>query len=142
MITKEIVYQSLSEIQDVARQIIAFGKDTPVWLFEGSMGAGKTTMIKAIGTEMGVIGNVQSPTFSLVNEYLTGSAETLYHFDFYRIKNEVEAMDMGVEEYLDSGNFCFIEWSSKIENLLPLTYVVVQIKAKEDGQRQVILTKD
>lgn len=90
-----------------------------VWQVEGEMGAGKTTLIKAIGEALGVKEVMSSPTFSIVNEYTAADGRPIYHFDFYRLKKEAEAMDIGVEEYLDSGNYCFMEWSEKIKGLLP-----------------------
>jgi tRNA threonylcarbamoyladenosine biosynthesis protein TsaE len=124
---KTIEYNNLAELPLVAKQIIDFGKAEKIWIFEGEMGAGKTTTITAICKELGVTSHIQSPTFSLVNEYETTNREIIYHFDFYRIKQEIEAMDMGVEEYLYSGNLCMIEWASKIENLLPLQYLKIKI---------------
>uniref|UniRef100_UPI003B9D3677 tRNA (adenosine(37)-N6)-threonylcarbamoyltransferase complex ATPase subunit type 1 TsaE n=1 Tax=Flectobacillus sp. TaxID=50419 RepID=UPI003B9D3677 len=139
---KQIQYHSLEQLPEVAAQIVAFGKSELVWLFEGQMGAGKTTLIKALCAHLGVTNHVQSPTFSIVNEYITEKNDTLYHFDFYRLKNEVEAMDMGIEEYFDSGNFCFVEWPSKIENLWPANYLSVEISVQADGSRLIILKKN
>lgn len=136
---KIIEYSNLARLPSVAKQIIDFGKDEKIWIFEGEMGAGKTTIITAICKELGVQSHIQSPTFSLVNEYET-SGEIIYHFDFYRIKQEIEAMDMGVEEYLYSGNLCMIEWASKIENLLPLQYLKVRIETNFGDERKVILS--
>lgn len=141
MSLKSIKYNSLSEIKTVAKTILDFGQKTPVWIFEGQMGAGKTTLVKAICEVLVVTSHVQSPTFSLVNEYVTKRGENIYHFDFYRIKNEDEAMDIGVEDYLYSGERCFIEWPSKIENLLPTKYLKIEIHVQEDGGRIVNLEK-
>lgn len=128
---------SLDQIQNTARQVIeACGKET-IWLFEGQMGAGKTTLIKAICRELGVLNNVQSPTFSIVNEYLTPHGEVMYHFDCYRLSNPMEAYDIGVEEYLDSGYLCMIEWPDRISPLLPLQYAVVEIIEIENNKREV-----
>lgn len=140
MSTKTITYTSLSEIDSVAKAILEFGKKMPVWIFEGQMGAGKTTLVKAICKSLVVTSNVQSPTYSLVNEYVTKKGENIYHFDFYRIKSEEEAMDIGVEDYLYSGERCFIEWPSKIENLLPTKYMTVAIEVSEEGQRTITLS--
>jgi tRNA threonylcarbamoyladenosine biosynthesis protein TsaE len=115
---KQIQYQSLEQLPEVAAQIAEFGKSELVWLFEGQMGAGKTTLSRRcvpIG-ELPIMYKVQP---SQLSTNILPKKETLYHFDFYRLKNEVEAMDMGVEEYFDSGNYCFVEWPSKIENLWP-----------------------
>ena len=102
------------------------------------MGAGKTTFIKAICTELGVKGRMSSPTFSLINEYLTSSGQKIYHFDFYRIKSEKEAFDLGYEEYFYSGNYCFIEWPDKIENLLPENCAKVKIEVV-GNERKILI---
>ena len=141
MNTKSIKYNSLNEIKIVAKTILDFGQKIPVWIFEGQMGAGKTTLIKAICDVLIVTSHVQSPTYSLVNEYTTKQGIDLYHFDFYRVKNEEEAMDIGVEDYLYSGERCFIEWASRIANLLPTKYLKIEIQVQEDGGRIVNLEK-
>jgi tRNA threonylcarbamoyladenosine biosynthesis protein TsaE len=127
-------FRELEELDRVSSELLQIGKNTPVWLFEGHMGAGKTTLIKALCRQLGVKSHVQSPTFSLVNEYDTGDT-LVYHFDFYRIKDETEALDMGVEEYFDSGYFCFVEWPGKIESLWPLNYLLIHMEADESGLR-------
>ena len=141
MNSKSINYNSLNEIKTVAKTILDFGQKTPVWIFEGQMGAGKTTLIKAICDVLIVTSHVQSPTYSLVNEYVTKQGKNIYHFDFYRIKNEEEAMDIGVEDYLYSGEKCFIEWPSKITNLLPTKYLKIEIKVEDGGGREIHLEK-
>ena len=130
---------SLEQINEVAKQILA--KDPKkVILFHGEMGAGKTTLIKALAKSLGVEGPTSSPTFSLVNEYQTIDNKLLYHFDMYRLKNETEALDMGIDEYLYSGNWCFIEWAEKIPNLIPETHSIVEIKLVSNGKRILLLT--
>lgn len=131
-----ITYQ-LNDLDTVARQILAEGRGQSVWLFAGDMGAGKTTLIKAICRVLGVVSTVQSPTFSIVNEYTTHEGHPVYHFDCYRLRNEAEALDIGIEEYFDSGNYCFIEWPERITNLWPATYYQVSLVADETGQRTV-----
>lgn len=106
-----------------------------VWLFYGTMGCGKTTLIKVLAKELGVTDRVSSPTFSLVNEYQSDKGNTLYHFDFYRIKKEEEALDIGIDEYFYSDNYCFVEWPKKIENLVPLNAVAIHIKVNNDNTR-------
>lgn len=108
----------IANIPAVSTQIIELAKDFKIWTFDGEMGAGKTTLIKSICKNLGVIDEVNSPTFSLVNEYKTQNGQTIYHFDFYRIKTINEAYDMGIEEYFDSGNICLIEWPNMIEDIL------------------------
>jgi tRNA threonylcarbamoyladenosine biosynthesis protein TsaE len=130
-------YRQLNEIDHAAQTVLDFGKNVPVWLFEGEMGVGKTTFIQALCRRLGVESRVQSPTFALVNEYETASGEPVYHFDFYRIKSETEALDLGVEEYFDSGHFCFVEWPSKIPNLWPESYLKFTLKTQPDGSRVV-----
>jgi tRNA threonylcarbamoyladenosine biosynthesis protein TsaE len=101
------------------------------------MGSGKTTLIKEIAKQLGVKDVTSSPTFSLVNEYKAGNDQQVFHFDFYRIKDEEEAFDMGIEEYLDSGAWCFLEWPNKVQNLLPLESVVVTLTINEDNTRNI-----
>ncbi|TAF64949.1 MAG: tRNA (adenosine(37)-N6)-threonylcarbamoyltransferase complex ATPase subunit type 1 TsaE [Cytophagales bacterium] len=128
----EFTCQSLDELPAIAEKMIIFGEEKKIWLFEGEMGAGKTTLIKALCKVFGVLNTVQSPTFSLVNEYHTTKNQTLYHFDFYRLKHWHEALDMGIEEYLDSNCLCLIEWAEKITPLLPEDYLKITIKNIEN----------
>lgn len=102
----------------ISNYIIEKGLDYKIWIFDGEMGAGKTTLIKSICKNLGVIDEVSSPTFSIVNEYKTVNGKTVYHFDFYRIKSIEEVYDMGVEDYFSSGNICLIEWPEKIKEIL------------------------
>ena len=135
-----IRFKELDELGNVSEALLGLGAETPVWLFEGQMGAGKTTLIKALCSHLGVTTHVQSPTFSLVNEYDAGG-RTIYHFDFYRIMDETEALDMGVEEYFDSGDLCFVEWPGKVESLWPLNYMQLHLEADESGIRILEVTK-
>ena len=130
----------LEEISKVAGEVITICGDETVWLFDGEMGAGKTTLIKAVCQELGVLNTVQSPTFSIVNEYLTETGDIIYHFDCYRLKNRTEAYDIGVEEYLDSGNLCLIEWPDKIAELLPEKFITISIARLENGKRSIRLS--
>ncbi|CAN1496414.1 COG0802 Predicted ATPase or kinase [Flavobacteriaceae bacterium] len=129
----EVVF-SIDELENVAQKIIA-QKTNKVILFNGEMGVGKTTLIKKLCSLLGVEGATSSPTFSLVNEYQTTTNQIVYHFDCYRLKSETEALDMGIDEYLYSGNWCFIEWSEKIESLIPEAHSAVNIKLQADGKR-------
>lgn len=130
-------FHQLDELDTVARQLLAEGRTHSVWLFEGEMGAGKTTLIKAICHTLGVLSMVQSPTFSIVNEYTTHEGHPVYHFDCYRLRNEAEALDIGIEEYFDSGNYCLIEWPERIASLWPPTYYQIYLSADLDGRRTV-----
>lgn len=129
---------SLEEIDATAKQILAAGLKQIV-VFHASMGAGKTTLIKAIARQMGVTDITSSPTFSLVNEYETADGKPLYHFDLYRLNTEEEAYDMGIDEYFYSGNMCLIEWPEKTPNLIPLDHSSITIKQLADGRRNVTL---
>ncbi|GGA72113.1 tRNA (adenosine(37)-N6)-threonylcarbamoyltransferase complex ATPase subunit type 1 TsaE [Flavobacterium palustre] len=125
---------SLDEIGNVAELIVA-AQPNKILLFNGEMGAGKTTFIKQLCKTLGVTDATSSPTFSLVNEYEAANNQLIYHFDFYRLKNETEALDMGVDDYLYSGNWCFIEWAENIASLIPETHSTITIEVLSDGKR-------
>lgn len=129
---------SLLDVNRVSKDIIKNSK-YKILLFHGEMGVGKTTLIKEICKELGTNDITSSPTFSIVNEYKTKTNHTIYHFDFYRINNEEEAYNIGVEDYFDSGAWCLIEWPSVIQNLLPLDYVNIHLSQLDDGQRNIQL---
>ena len=129
---------TIEQLELVAQQIIA-QKPNKVILFHGEMGVGKTTLIKQLCKELGVLDATSSPTFSLVNEYETTTNQIVYHFDFYRLKNEMEALDMGADDYFYSGNWCFIEWAEKIPNLIPEHHSVITIELLPDGKRHLKL---
>ena len=131
----------LAEIESIATKLLN-ELHSRVLLFYGKMGSGKTTLIKEIAAQLGVKDLTNSPTFSLVNEYVTGQGEPMYHFDFYRIEREEEAYDMGFEEYLNSGSWCLIEWPEKVENLLPLDSAVIRIEINPDDSRTIQLTEN
>jgi tRNA threonylcarbamoyladenosine biosynthesis protein TsaE len=133
------VTYALDQLSDAARQLIQAAQNRSVWLFDGSMGAGKTTLIREICQQMGVSSPVQSPTFSIVNEYVTDGGEVIYHFDCYRLKTETEALDIGIEEYFDSGNYCFVEWPEKIASLLPDDCAHLKISPLPNGNREIQL---
>lgn len=136
-----IFIESLETIKHSAYEFVQNIGSSTVFAFNGKMGAGKTTFIKAICEMLGVEGNVNSPTFSIVNEYIASETKVIYHFDFYRIENIQEAIDLGVEDYLYSGNLCFIEWAENIEPLLPDSLVIVEIIELENGKREVIIDR-
>ena len=129
---------SLKNLPEIATAIIASAKSKTL-LFFGEMGVGKTTLIKEICKQLNVVDTISSPTFSLVNEYQTSEAVAVFHFDFYRITDEEEAFDMGIEEYLYNNDWCLIEWPQNVENLLPLEAVKVHLSVLEDGQRNLQL---
>jgi len=130
---------SLDEINEVAKKILSENPNKTI-LFNGEMGNGKTTLIKAIAKELGVLESTSSPTFSLVNEYQNPDNQLIYHFDFYRIKKETEAIDMGIDDYLYSGNWCFIEWAEKIPNLIPEKHSIITITLLSNGKRYLELS--
>ncbi|MFT7351593.1 MAG: tRNA threonylcarbamoyladenosine biosynthesis protein TsaE [Flavobacterium sp.] len=130
---------SLNQIQEVAEKVLV-SNPQKVILFNGEMGVGKTTFIKALAKQLGVLDETSSPTFSIVNEYATATQEKVYHFDVYRLNSEEEALDMGIEEYLYSENWCFIEWAEKIPNLIPTNHSQINIMLNTDGKRKLILT--
>jgi len=129
---------SLDKLSEIAKDVIANSKHKVI-LFYGEMGVGKTTLIKEIVKQLGVLDNVSSPTFSLVNEYHSTNNDKIFHFDFYRIDHEEEALDMGVEEYFYSNSWCLVEWPNKVENLLPLNAVTITITANNNQLRTIEL---
>ena len=134
----EIVF-TIDQLESVAQQIIA-QQPQKVILFHGEMGVGKTTLIKQLCKNLGILEATNSPTFSLVNEYEIANNQLVYHFDFYRLKNEMEALDMGADDYFYSGNWCFIEWAEKIPNLIPEAHSIITIELLADGKRHLQLT--
>lgn len=136
----ELIARRPDQLNEVAEAIIKAGEAEDIWLFTGEMGAGKTTLIKAICQQKEVLDEVNSPTFSIVNEYLTETDETIYHFDFYRLEREEEALDIGIEEYFYSGNLCMMEWPEKIEGLLPEQFLRIDITENNDQSRSIKLT--
>ena len=125
---------SLADLPAAASVLLEHAAQEPIILFEGPMGAGKTTLIKEICFQLGVQENVSSPTFALVNEYEAADGNLIYHFDFYRINEEREALDIGALEYFESGRLCLIEWPSMIPNLLPEHYLLVELQPAADGE--------
>jgi tRNA threonylcarbamoyladenosine biosynthesis protein TsaE len=125
------------EISEVAKKLIKEGNGLSVWALHGEMGAGKTTLIKALVAALGVTEVTASPTFSIVNEYHDKNGKPIYHFDFYRIKNEVEAFDIGIDEYFDSGNLCLVEWPEKIPSLLPSAHLEIQLEIIDQQSRLI-----
>ena len=137
-----IQIKNLSEIHFAAKEFINNMSDNTVFAFYGKMGAGKTTFIKAICEELGIVDVINSPTFAIVNEYRSDTNELTYHFDFYRINKIEEAYDFGYEDYFYSGALCFIEWPEKIEPLLPHNYISVFITVNEDESRTITFSEN
>lgn len=133
----EIVIENIKEIRFAAQEFIKIMGDNKVFAFQGSMGAGKTTFIKAICEELGVTETVGSPTFAIINEYKGEKGDSIYHFDFYRINKLEEVYDFGYEDYFYSGNLCFIEWPELVESVLPDNTVRILIEEQEDHKRIV-----
>lgn len=130
---------NLDNIAESAKKFIdEIGKNRII-LFEGEMGAGKTTFISEICRILGANDDFGSPTFSIVNEYVDGKGDSIYHFDFYRIESPQEALDIGAEEYFYSGNLCLIEWPDRLGNLIPEDALTAEIKVEPDGKRKLIL---
>jgi len=136
----ELPVTSNNELSYAAEQLIRFSGNEKIFLFYGDMGAGKTTFIKSLCEYLGVKEPATSPTFSIVNEYQSTNSK-IFHFDFYRLKKQDEALDMGYEEYFYSGNYCFIEWPEKIAGLLPDHYIRVDIKVLSNTERQLTFRK-
>ncbi|HBG56877.1 tRNA (adenosine(37)-N6)-threonylcarbamoyltransferase complex ATPase subunit type 1 TsaE [Proteiniphilum sp. UBA1028] len=131
----QIEINDLKDIRDAARTFLREMGDSKVFAFYGSMGAGKTTFIKALSEEMGVTETVSSPTFAIINEYRDKEGRAIFHFDFYRINKLEEAFDFGYEDYFYSGNVCFIEWPELVEPILPENTVKITIRVADDGRR-------
>ena len=129
---------SLENLSEVAEELISSAENKTL-LFYGQMGVGKTTLIKEICKQLGIFDNISSPTFSLVNEYQSSNNEKIFHFDFYRIEDEEEALDMGIEEYFDNNDWCLVEWPENIENLLPLGAVQIHLSILNNEQRNIQL---
>ena len=129
---------SLEDLSSIASEIISSAENKTL-LFYGQMGVGKTTLIKEICKQLDVLDNISSPTFSLVNQYQNSKNENIFHFDFYRIEDEEEALDMGIEEYFDNNDWCLVEWPENIENLLPLEAVEIHLSILNDQQRNIKL---
>ena len=137
----EVSY-SLKNIDDITRKIYDYlidNKDFKLVLFEGKMGAGKTTIIKNLCEKFEVIDEVTSPTFAIINEYLTVKNTPIYHFDFYRIENLQEAMNIGIEDYFFGNNYCFVEWPDVVKPILPDKYLILSIDEIDKNNRKITL---
>jgi tRNA threonylcarbamoyladenosine biosynthesis protein TsaE len=143
MATEKIIIKSIDDLDNAANKFIELMDDATVFAFYGEMGAGKTTFINALSRALGVEEDpTSSPSFSIINEYRSDTtAELIYHFDLYRLENLEEAFDIGIEDYLDSGALCLIEWPDRIADILPDDTVRVDIEELADGSRQLTITK-
>ena len=131
------IITSIEGLKNAAAHLIQHFPEKRVFALYGKMGAGKTTFIQAICSHLGSDDNVTSPTFALINEYNTSDSNSIFHFDFYRIENLEEAFDLGYEDYLYSGQYCFIEWPEMIEPLLPENIVKVKIEVQDNESRKI-----
>jgi tRNA threonylcarbamoyladenosine biosynthesis protein TsaE len=136
----KILIKDKKHLIPAARELLKLCGNKKIFAFYGAMGAGKTTIIKAICEVLGAVDIVSSPTFTLVNEYKTSRGETLYHIDFYRIKKQEEVFDFGVEEYLTGDSYCFMEWPELVEDILPDDRVNVKITVANDERRTLIIS--
>jgi tRNA threonylcarbamoyladenosine biosynthesis protein TsaE len=135
----KIIIKDKKHLTAAAKKLLKYCGENKIFAFYGSMGAGKTTIIKAICEVLGAIDIISSPTFTLVNEYKTSGGETLYHIDFYRIKKQEEVFDFGIEEYLTGYSYCFMEWPELVEEILPPETVKIRITVDDHEQRTILL---
>ena len=141
MLQKEFEINSVDELSQVSEYLLGLREESDIIAFYGPMGAGKTTLIKNLCHRMGVTDEVNSPTFAIVNEYVTEEAESVYHFDFYRIKKLEEVYDIGYENYFYSGNLCLLEWPEMIEPLMPEKFIRVDIALGDtDDSRRIVVS--
>ena len=136
----EIIIKDKKHLPAAARKLLKYTGENKIFAFYGSMGAGKTTIIKAICEVLGAIDIVSSPTFTLVNEYRTLKGDSIFHIDFYRIKKQEEVFDFGVEEYLTGTSYCFMEWPELVEEILPRGTVNIRITVDEEEQRTLLVS--
>ena len=136
----EITIKDKKHLSDAADKFLRHFGEKRIFAFYGSMGAGKTTIIKAICKALGAIDIVSSPTFTLVNEYKTLTGETIYHIDFYRIKKQEEVFDFGIEEYLSGDAWCFMEWPEMIEDILPQETITIRLSVGQNEERILLIS--
>jgi tRNA threonylcarbamoyladenosine biosynthesis protein TsaE len=134
---KSIIY-SIDEIEGVAKKILSLNLNSKIYILYGNMGSGKTTLIKSIVEKLDIDGVVSSPTFSIINEYYNGNK--IYHFDFYRIKDTDELLDIGIEEYVSGNNICFIEWPDLVIKMLPKNYNTLKLEVISDKKRKLTIS--
>jgi tRNA threonylcarbamoyladenosine biosynthesis protein TsaE len=129
----------IDQLDDIASWVVDKAGEERIWVFKGEMGAGKTTLVKSIAKQLNVVDPISSPTFGLVNHYARNTGEEIYHFDFYRIEDPDEVLDIGIEEYFYSGNFCWIEWPEKIAPYLPEEFFLIEIAYLDTQTRKITL---
>ena len=134
---RSIIY-SIGEIEDVAKKILSLNLNSKIYILDGVMGSGKTTLIKSIVEKLGINGIANSPTFSIINEYSNG--DKIYHFDFYRIKNKNELLDIGIDEYVNGKNICFIEWPDLVVDMLPKNYNTRKLEVVSNNERRLTIS--
>lgn len=135
----QTISYTLDQIDAIANLLIQVAGDQKVWIFRGEMGAGKTTLIKSLAKALQVADGVSSPSFGIINEYQTQAKGFLYHFDFYRIDDPMEALDIGIEEYFYSGNYCWLEWAENIAPLLPERFFLIELTLVSETGRLLTL---
>jgi len=133
----QTISYTLDHIDEIANLLIQEAGDQKIWIFKGEMGAGKTTLIKSLAKALKVVDSVSSPTFGIVNEYQTLTKGLLYHFDFYRLDDPMEALDIGIEEYFYSGNHCWLEWAEKIAPFLPERFFHIELTLASETERML-----
>ena len=134
---KKHISYTIDEINSIAKEILSFYNSSKIYVFIGEMGSGKTTLIKSLVKELGYKGNVNSPTFSIINEYSNGNK--IFHFDFYRINDKNELLDLGIEEYINSDHWCFIEWPDLIIDLLPEGFIKLNLETISENERKITI---
>lgn len=135
----EWIITSIDQLEESAKKVLRIAGERRVMAFSGEIGAGKTTLIQRICVALGVREKVTSPTFALANVYVAAEQEEVFHLDLYRLKNEQEALDMGIEEYIHGDTYCFIEWPELIEDLLPADTLYISIELIENSHRKIVL---
>lgn len=138
---EKIYFDHLDEVPKVAKELAAICISEKIWIFKGNMGVGKTTLIKSIAREFGIKELVSSPTFSIVNEYRNDLDDCFYHFDFYRIEDSAEVLDLGIDEYFYGGCYCWIEWAEKIPEYIPDTFMLLEMAVNRQGRREINISK-
>jgi tRNA threonylcarbamoyladenosine biosynthesis protein TsaE len=136
----KIIIKDKRHLLSAAKKFLEYTGENKIFAFYGSMGAGKTTFIKAVCKVLGSVDIISSPTFTIVNEYRTSKGETLYHIDFYRIKKQEEVFDFGVEEYLTGDSYCFMEWPELVQEILPPGTISVRITVDNEEQRTLFIS--